>query len=216
MASNVDQTPREIFSNPMFSEFATFETDSFELMQGSSHYALAPSASSVHPRFVTPSSTDIDGVSSHQPGTGPWTHVDATEGPSSVLPNTMDSNKSGNLPESLKTPVHARAVSSASGHITFRDSAYGTGSRRSQHPSDLASTSDAVEQPSMNSTPTRFPPAVPPYTSSQSSTITPTPVNRNRPASESGKPLNRRSQKRSTDFECEDCDFQAKTKSEFK
>ncbi|KAJ9615656.1 hypothetical protein H2200_001732 [Cladophialophora chaetospira] len=218
MHSSTDQTPRNSFSSSN-DPFLDFSLDySLDLSQGDSQYTLASSASSVNPRHLHSSASDINSVPSHRTGADPWTHVDATVGPASALPD-MNSDGPGLPSGHLRTPTHARGRSSASEQTTFIDSAYATGSRKSHHASEVESLgeqhSDIMEQRNINNAPA-FHTQAPSQISSDSSTITPTPFQNQQHLLTSGHPSVRRPQRRENEFFCHECNFQAKTRSEFK
>jgi hypothetical protein len=146
--------------------------------------------------------------------------VDATVGPNTVLPNTMNPSQLGLPSGHLRTPAHALRPSSLSGHMTFTDSAYATGSRKSQHASEAGSISehrsDIVVRRNMNTTPTPFSAPLPGPTSSHSSTATLTPFNDNLQLAQSGQSPTRRPTRRQTEFDCPNCDHIAKTRSDLK
>ncbi|KIW65731.1 hypothetical protein, variant [Phialophora macrospora] len=221
MAPTLDQSPRNSVSssNDHFLDLPAFENYHFDLPQGDPQYTHASSASVVNPRYLNSSAVDIDSVPSHRTGSDPWTHVDATVGPSTVLPNTMDPSQLGLPSGHLRTPTHAVRPSSVSGHMTFTDSAYATGSRKSQHASETGSIgghrSDIVERRNMNTTPTPYSAPLP-GPSSQSSTATLTPFNDNLQPEQSGPSSTRRPTKRQTELDCPDCDHTAKTRSDLK
>ena len=219
MPSNNDQTPRNSLSSPSdpFLDLS-FDHYSFDFAQGDSQYTLASSASSVNPRYLDSSADDINSVPSHRTGPDPWTHVDATVGPSCDLPH-MNPDEPGLPSGHLRTPTHARGPSSASGQRTFIDSAYATGSRKSHHASEVESIgeqhSDIMEKRNINTTPS-FHVHAPSQISSDSSTITPTPFSNNQHFSDPSQPLARQPQRRPTEFNCRDCHYRAKTRSDLK
>ncbi|ETI25818.1 hypothetical protein G647_02594 [Cladophialophora carrionii CBS 160.54] len=224
MIPTVGQTPRNSISssNEHFLDLAAFENYSFDLPEGEPQYTLASSASVVNPRHLDSSAVDTGGVPSHRTGPDPWTHVDATVGPKTGLPDTMNSNQHGLPSGHLRTPTHALRPSSVGGRMTFEDSAYATASRKSQHASEAGSISehgsDIMEQRNTNSTPTPTPYSapLPGPTSSHSSTATLIPSNGNLQPSQPGRSPTRRPPRKQTELECPDCDYAAKTPSDLK
>ena len=215
MSSNV-QIPRDFYPSApdQFPDYPAFENYPFEPLQGDPQYTLTSSAASVNPRYLDSSVDTSDGVSSHQAGPDPWSHVDITGSTSAI----MNQDQAGFSTNHLTTPTNPRRPSSASGYNTFRDSAYATGSRKSQHASEAESTgerhSNAVPQRQMNHTPT---PIERPQTSSHSSTVTPNAYSSNLQELED-QPSTPHSHRRPGDLHCRglNCKYIAKTRSDLK
>ncbi|KIW23257.1 uncharacterized protein PV07_11469 [Cladophialophora immunda] len=217
MSSPSDHVPRSFYpsSDAPFPDYAgSFDPYPFQHMQGDSQYSISSPGSSFPPRFVDSSSVDIDGVTSHQSATGPWTHLAATEGTPSLLPGTLNSDEPGLPSRHLRTPIQDRAYSSASAQKSLGDSGYETRSRRSQHEVDSV-TEELTE---MDESTTPIPPI--PFPLSQafalanSSTIAPRTLDPAPP--ESGRSATHRSQLRSGELECSECGYAGKTRSDLK
>ncbi|KAK5275745.1 hypothetical protein LTR40_012562, partial [Exophiala xenobiotica] len=127
----------------------------------------------------TPSG-EIPGATSHPtsslgPETTPWTHLAATQGRISPLPEDFRTDLP-TKPQNLTTPTRGRPRSTASGEGSFGDSAYWTGAK-SHHEVDSVteSTEEQMEQGSQNHPLPLFDPAqAGTYPSSRSSsTVTP-------------------------------------------
>ena len=213
MSSSIDRTPRDFFasSNDPFPEFPSFENYSLDSVLESSQYTTTSTTSSVNPRYLNSSAGDFDGVTSHQTSSDPWTHVDVTE------PDALNPDQTRIPPVHLRTPTHAHRPSSGSGRKTFADSAYATGSRKSQHASEVDSIveqhSECVGPRHMNTTPT---PVVPAHSSSHSSTVTPTQHSHVQELPEEQRSSPRRSHKRQPELDCEHCNYRARTRSDLK
>lgn len=224
MPSASDQTPRIFFSSSdqNFPDFDPFSFPHADSLQGDSQYSLAASTSGPS-RYLDPesSSVDINGVTSHQPGPldAPWTHLSATEGSASPLPGDNQPGELDMPSQHLATPTRGRAHSTASGHESFRDSAYGTGSRSAKSQQEIESMTGGLTE-NMNSrftyTPTSHPHQMMGYPSSHSSTITPG-YTSNPPPSESGQSINAQQPRtRPASLNCKECDFVGKTRSDLK
>ncbi|OAP63503.1 hypothetical protein AYL99_02730 [Fonsecaea erecta] len=204
MSSPGDHMPGSFFSSsdtPFPDYSGSFDSYSFQHIQSDSQYSFSSPASSLPPRFVDSSSVAIDGVPSHQTATGPWSHLAATEGMTSLLPGTLNPTEPGLASQHLRTPVHNRAYSSASARKSLGDSGYETRSRKSQHEVDsvMEERTEMDERDTMTPIPYLLPDS---YTLSNSSTV--------------GQPATQRPQQRSRELECVECDFVGKTRSDLK
>lgn len=113
-----------------------------DILQANLQFSLSTSAS-IPCRYLDVDNTtvEIPNTANHHPSgrepeaqsAAPWSHLSATEGgQTQFLPLSIGTGKSERL-QYLTTPPRRRANSSASGGESFRDSAYWTGSRESQH-----------------------------------------------------------------------------------
>lgn len=229
MHSEGDQNPSIFFSpsDPTFPDYSgSYVTFSHPgSLAGDFHSSLADSAA-LPSRYldVEDSSVDVgNGISSHRTesldllpqSSAPWSHLAATEGSGLELPAEMKPHEQGEKPpQHLTTPVRCRANSSASGHLSFRDSAYYTGEGQSQ-PEVESNTGGQRGSMDLPQAPSLSRPQMPEYPSSSSSTITPGIV-RSRLPSESGRSTSRQHRDRASSLSCPEpeCVFVAKTPSD--
>ncbi|KIX01772.1 uncharacterized protein Z518_09499 [Rhinocladiella mackenziei CBS 650.93] len=230
MPSASDQTPRIFFSPsdynlPDFSgPFGAFPPP--DSLQGDSQYSLSASTA-IHSRYldVESPSVGIIGVTHHPTSpldlepqsTAPWSHLSATEGPTPPFPTNIRTDESEQS-RHLSTPNRQRAGSSASGQESVRDSAYWTGSRKSQNEGDslIDPSAETMDPRPYRSQLFTSGPRISVYPSSHS-TIIPGGFS-NPPPSESGQsvsPLPRPAQ-RPARLRCRECDYHAKTRSDLK
>ncbi|EXJ88347.1 hypothetical protein A1O1_05277 [Capronia coronata CBS 617.96] len=170
---------------------------------------------------------DVDSVNSHTTSqldpelqtTAPWTHLSFGEGRTSPLSTSFGLNDFGK-PQQLGVSVRHRANSSASGQESFRDSAYGTGSGKSQH--EVESVNELPTE-AMDRCSPLYPATffhhdhVPEYSPLHPSRSAPEAATSNTALSDSGETTNtvQRTQ-RSQPLLCRECNYQAKTRSDLK
>ncbi|KAK5271629.1 hypothetical protein LTR96_003454 [Exophiala xenobiotica] len=227
-----DDSPRFSFSPSEYhpaassANFMTFSSG--DTLHDDTQYCLSGSefTPSRYQNVETPSG-EIPGATSHPtsslgPETTPWTHLAATQGRISPLPEDFRTDLP-TKPQNLTTPTRGRPRSTASGEGSFGDSAYWTGAK-SHHEVDSVteSTEEQMEQGSQNPPLPLFDPAqAGTYPSSRSSsTVTPAmyagdpipPTNTQPGANSQGE----HHHKGNSDLYCEECHFTGKTRSDMK
>jgi hypothetical protein len=203
--------------NDPFPDLADLDPYSYEPLPDAPSYHPAPSSPSVNPGCVDSSFSENQGATSHQVRPEPWSHLAKLTEPSPCLPDiTLNQYSSGVTSLHLRTPTSAPQVP-AGGPKTFADSAYASGSRKSPRPSELESPedldSDTMDYQHLG--PSRTP-HLAAQSSSHDSTITPTTLHNTQQPDAEGKISSRQIQKRHSGLICQDCKYQAKTRSDLK